>query len=197
MKTDQLQSLENLKPEAAKNGIGFGLIALILGIISSYILVSTTSMAVVFVSPIVISIIIPIVIAIFFAKDLRKKIGGYWNLRQATSGIFIMFLVSYVISVGGNFVFNKLIEKDMSSKIQRSVVNASLQLMKKQGVSEEEIDQKEEEMNAEFEKKSNGTFMQTVQGHLIGVIIIFVVSLIFGAIFRKDPPLQFGDTSEG
>lgn len=197
MKTDNLQSLENLKPEAAKNGIGFGLIALILGIISSYVLVSATSLAMVFVSPIVLSIVIPIVIAIFFAKDLRKKIGGFWNLRQATSGIFIMFLVSYVVSVGGNFLFNKLIEKDMSARIQTSVVNASLQLMKNQGVPEEQIDKKEEEMNAEFEKKSNGTFMQTVQGHLIGVIIIFVVSLIFGAIFRKDPPLQFGETNEG
>lgn len=197
MKTDNLQSLENLKPEAAKNGIGFGLIALILGIISSYVLVSATSLAMVFVSPIVLSIVIPIVIAIFFAKDLRKKIGGFWNLRQATSGIFIMFLVSYVVSVGGNFLFNKLIEKDMSARIQTSVVNASLQLMKQQGVPEEQIDKKEEEMNAEFEKKTNGTFMQTVQGHLIGVIIIFVVSLIFGAIFRKDPPLQFGETNEG
>jgi prepilin signal peptidase PulO-like enzyme (type II secretory pathway) len=197
MKTDSLQNLENLKPEAAKNGIGFGLIALILGIISSYILVSATSMSVVFISPIVISIIIPIVIAIFFARDLRKKIGGYWNLRQATSGIFIMFLVSYVISVGGNFIFNKVIEKDMTARIQTSVVNVSLQMMKNQGMSEEEVDKKEEEMNAEFEKKSNGTFMQSVQGHLIGVIIIFVVSLIFGAIFRKDPPLQFGETSEG
>jgi prepilin signal peptidase PulO-like enzyme (type II secretory pathway) len=193
MKTDNLQTLENLKPEAAKNGIGFGLIALILGVISSYVLVSTTSLAMIFISPIVISVIVPIIIAIFFARDLRKKIGGYWNLRQATSGMFIMFLVSYVISVSGNFIFNKLIEKDMTSRIQTSVVNASLQLMKNQGASEEEVDKKESEMNAEFEKKTNGTFMQTVQGHLIGVIIIFVVSLIFGAAFRKDPPLAFGE----
>lgn len=193
MKTDNLQTLENLKPEAAKNGIGFGLIALILGVISSYVLVSTSSLAMIFISPIVISVILPIIIAIFFARDLRKKIGGYWNLRQATSGMFIMFLVSYVISVGGNFIFNKLIEKDMTSRIQTSVVNASLQLMKNQGASEEEVDKKESEMNAEFEKKTNGTFMQTVQGHLIGVIIIFVVSLIFGAAFRKDPPLAFGE----
>lgn len=193
MKTDNLQTLENLKPEAAKNGIGFGLIALILGVISSYVLVSTTSLAMIFISPIVISVIVPIIIAVFFARDLRKKIGGYWNLRQATSGMFIMFLVSYVISVSGNFIFNKLIEKDMTSRIQTSVVNASLQLMKNQGASEEEVDKKESEMNAEFEKKTNGTFMQTVQGHLIGVIIIFVVSLIFGAAFRKDPPLAFGE----
>lgn len=193
MKTDNLQTLENLKPEAAKNGIGFGLIALILGVISSYVLVSTTSLAMIFISPIVISVILPIIIAIFFARDLRKKIGGYWNLRQATSGMFIMFLVSYVISVGGNFLFNKLIEKDMTSRIQTIAVNAKLQLMKKQGASEEQLDEEESKMNAELEKKTNGTFMQTVQGHLIGVIIIFVVSLIFGAAFRKDPPLAFGE----
>ena len=184
------QSLENLKPEAAKNGIGLGLIALVLGVISAYLLVSTTSMMGVFLIPIGIGVIIPIVVAVFFCIDLRKKIGGFWNLRQATSGIFIMFLVAYVLSTVGNLAFTKLIEPDMSSRIQSTVIDATSSMMKSQGMEQEAIDKKVDEMNADFEKKTQGTVMQTIQGHVIGVIIVFVFALLFGAIFKKERPLS-------
>ncbi|MNX91757.1 hypothetical protein D3C86_1238620 [compost metagenome] len=184
------QSLENLKPEAAKNGIGLGLIALVLGVISAYLLVSTTSMMGVFLIPIGIGVIIPIVVAVFFCIDLRKKIGGFWNLRQATSGIFIMFLVAYALSTVGNLAFTKLIEPDMSSRIQSTVIDATSSMMKSQGMEQEAIDKKVDEMNADFEKKTQGTVMQTIQGHVIGVIIVFVFALLFGAIFKKERPLS-------
>lgn len=184
------QNLETLKPEAAKNGIGLGLIALVLGVISAYLLVSTTSMMGVFLIPIGIGVIIPIVVAVFFCIDLRKKIGGFWNLRQATSGIFIMFLVAYILSTVGNLAFTKLIEPDMSSRIQSTVIDATSSMMKKQGMEQEAIDKKIDEMNADFEKKTQGTVMQTIQGHVIGVIIVFVFALLFGAIFKKERPLS-------
>lgn len=186
-------TLENLKPEAAKNGIGLGLISLVLGVISAYLLVEISSMMAVFLVPLVIGLLIPIGIAVFFSFNLRKKIGGYWNLRQATSGIFIMFLVAYLITVIGNLVFNKLVEPDMPAKIQATVVEATSSMMKSQGVAQELIDEKVKEMNESFEQKEQGTILQTIQGHVIGVIIVFVVALLFGAIFKKEPPLRLTD----
>lgn len=180
------QTLENLKPEAAKNGIGLGLISLVLGVVSAYLLVGASSMTAVFLIPMGLGLLVPVVLAVVFSIDLRKKIGGFWNLRQATSGIFVMFLVAYGISVVGNFAFNKLIEPDMPERIQTTIVNATSEMMKKQGVDEDAIDKKVEEMNADFEKKNQGTIMQTIQGHVIGVIIVFVFALLFGAIFKKE-----------
>lgn len=190
------QTLDNLKPEAAKNGLILGLITLVLGVISAYVLVKATSMWAIFLVPIGIGFIIPVILAVFLSLDLRKKIGGYWNLRQATSGIFIMFLASYIISTGGNFVFTKLIEPTMSSQIQSSVTNATSSMMRGQGVDEATIEKKEAEMAAQFAKKESGTITQTIQGHLIAVIIIFVVALLFGAIFKKSPPLFFTEEKE-
>jgi hypothetical protein len=187
------QTLEDLKPEAAKNGIGLGLIALVLGIISAYLLVGTSSLMAVFLIPLGIGLLIPILIAVFFCFDLRKKIGGFWNLRQATSGIFIMFLVAYLISVVGNLAFNKLIEPDMAARIQTTVVDGTSSMMQKQGIDQEVIDKKIEELNADFERKTQGTVMQTIQGHIIGVIIVFVFALLFGAIFKKEPPLSLSE----
>ncbi|SDK37435.1 Protein of unknown function [Pedobacter sp. ok626] len=183
---EHTKTLENLKPEAVKNGIGLGLIALVLGILSAYLLVGAKSMMAIFLIPIGVGLIIPLVVAVLFCLDLRKKIGGFWNLRQATSGIFIMFLVTYAISNVGNVIFNKFIEKDMTERIQNTVVGATSSLMKNQGVDEEQVDKKVAEMNADFERKNQGTIMQTIQGHVIGVIIVFVIALLFGAVLKKE-----------
>jgi len=190
------QTLDNLKPEAAKSGLILGLITLVLGVISAYVLVKATSMWAIFLVPIGIGFIIPVILAVFLSIDLRKKIGGYWNLRQATSGIFIMFLASYIISTGGNFVFTKLIEPTMSSQIQSSVTNATSSMMRGQGVDEAAIEKNEAKMAEQFAQKESGTIKQTIQGHLIAVIIIFVVALLFGAIFKKSPPLFFTEDKE-
>jgi len=186
-KIDNVGTLENLKPEAAKNGVGLGLISLVLMIISAYILIAATSMWTVFLAPVFLGMLIPLGILIYLSLDLRKKIGGYWNFRQATSGVFIMLLVSYVISNVGNYAFTKLIEPDMQTKIQSTVVDVTSNMMLSQGIDQDDVEKKVDEMNADFEKKLNGTFMQTLQGHLIGIIIVFVVSLLFGAIFKKEP----------
>lgn len=188
-KIEDTKTLAVLKPEAAKNGIGLGLISLVLMIVAAYLLVSADSMLTVFLVPAILSLVIPLGLLIYFSIDLRKKVGGYWNFRQATSGIFIMLLVAYVISNLGNYAFTKLIEPDMTAKIQATVVNMTSRMMESQGVEQDVIEKQMDEMNDEFEKKENGTFMQAFQGHMIGIIIVFVVSLLFGAIFKKDPPL--------
>lgn len=188
--TTNTTTLESLKPEALKNGIGLGLISLVLGVISAYLLVGAESMMAIFLIPMLIGLIIPIAVAVFFCIDLRKKIGGYWSFRQATSGIFIMFLVAYALSTIGNVAFNKFIEKDMAERIQTTVVNATSSMMKSQGMDEDMVDKKIDEMNNEFDKKNKGTIMQTIQGHAIGVIIVFVFALIFGALFKRERPLQ-------
>ncbi|RQO75272.1 hypothetical protein DBR43_07900 [Pedobacter sp. KBW06] len=190
------QTLDNLKPEAAKNGLILGLVSLVLSIISAYVLVKATSMWAIFLIPIGLGFLIPVILAVFLSIDLRKKIGGYWNFRQATSGVFIMFLASYIISTGGNFVFTKLIEPTMPAQIQSAVTNATTSMMRNQGVDEAAIEKKEEELASQFAQKESGTIKHNIQGHLMAVIIIFVVALLFGAIFKKSPPLFFTEDKE-
>ncbi len=180
---------KDLKKDALTNGLGLGLVMLVLGIVSFYVIINSTSMWVVFGTPIVINIILPIVIAVFFSIDLRKKVGGFWNFKRATSGLFLMFLTAYVVSTLGNLAFSKLIEPDMASKMQSSIVNTTSSLMLSQGLDQATVDEKAAKMNSDFEKQNGGTVMQKVQGYAIGILFVFIFSLIFGAIFKKDPPL--------
>lgn len=181
--------LSNMQTEAIKNGVGMGLISFILGVIASYVIVGADSLWTISLVPILLGIIIPIVVAVFFCKDLRKKAGGYWNFRQAASGIFVMFLVSWLLATVLSFGFNKLIEKDMEKRINDKVVTLTSDFMKTQGMDDAQVELRTDEMNAAYEKKSSGTFMQQFQGYLIGIVIVFVLTLIFAAIFKKEPPI--------
>ncbi|MEE1944910.1 DUF4199 domain-containing protein [Pedobacter sp. KR3-3] len=187
---------KDLKVEAIKNGLGLGLILVVLSLVSAYLVISSTSIWAIMIYPISLSIILPIVIAIFFSKDLRKKIGGYWNFRRATSGIFIMFLTCYIISAVVNLAYVKLVDPDMEAKVQTAAMDASVTMMKKQGLDQDKINEIVSEKNKEFKDKNSGTVMQKAQGYLIGIIFVFVLSLIFGAIFKKEPPLFVSDTNE-
>lgn len=187
---------KDLKVEAIKNGLGLGLIMVVLGLVSAYLIMNSTSIWAIFLYPVCLNIILPIVIAVFFSKDLRKKIGGYWNFRRATSGIFIMFLTSYLISSVVNVAYVKLVEPDMQAKIQTSITDATTKMMEKQGVDKAKIDEVIKQKDEEFKKKNSGTVMQSAQGYLIGVLFVFVFALIFGAIFKKEPPLFVSDTNE-
>lgn len=179
----------DLKSHAIKNGVGLGLIILVLGIVSSYLLISVSSMVAIIAIPIVLGFILPIVLAIFFSKDLRKKIGGYWGFRRAVSGIFIMFLAAYLISSVGSYIFNKVVEPNMLEKIKTSVISSTTAMMEKQGVKQSKIDEMVETRNEEFEQRQNLTIGKSIQGYVIGVLFVFVLALIFGAIFKKEEPL--------
>lgn len=184
---------KDLKIESLKNGLALGSIMLVLSLISAYLMISSTSIWAIFLYPLCLSIILPIIISVFFCKDLRKKIGGYWNFRRATSGIFIMFLTAYLLSSALNFAYSKTIEPELQTKIENAANNATIAMMEKQGVEQSQIDEMQEKRAIESEKKKNGTIMQNVQGYVIGILFVFVFALIFAAIFKKERPLFISD----
>src|ERR1700733_7050051 len=103
---------QRIKGIFLKYGIALGFILLALGIFSYYLITRVTTSPVLFVAiPIFFSLFIPIFLTVFFCFNGRKKLGGYWTFKQATTGIFIMFLVAYLIQfIGKDIVFNKFIE---------------------------------------------------------------------------------------
>src|ERR1700758_4703041 len=123
-----MTQLENtIRRTSAIRGLILGVVLLAVSILSFYILTSDTGNAwlIVF-SPIIFSVFIPILIVLVFCFNLRKNIGGYWTFRQAVTGIFIMFAISYAIQViGRDVVFARVVEPDMISKTQASMIRAT------------------------------------------------------------------------
>jgi hypothetical protein len=186
--------MENLdqviKKNGAISGLIYGAIVLVLGIFNFYYMTAiATSFWPMILGPIVISMLIPIALAILFISDLRKKIGGYWNFKQAVSGIFIMFFVSYLLSFSGNLLFSKVIEPNSIDKMKTAMVTATSDMMQKQNLSQEKIDDAVAKSEKSFDEQKDQSAGKILKGAAIAVIVCFVFALIFAAFFKKEKPL--------
>lgn len=184
------QNLNQLiRKKAIEKGLVLGVVLLVVGIFTFYFITGmTTNMWLIIFTPIVLSVLFPLVISIFFSISLRKEIGGFWTFKQAASGIFIMFFAAYVLSaIGNNLIFAKIVEPDMVGKMQTAITNSTTAMMEKSGADQETIDKKLEDIEKQFDSQKNPTIGKTIQGIAISIIFIFVLALIFGAIFKKEP----------
>jgi hypothetical protein len=127
-------------------------------------------------------------VAIFLIIGLRKEIGGFWVFKQAVTGIFIMFFVANLLSfIGRDLLFAKVIEPNMVENMKTAMVNSVSAMLEQSGQEQSEIDKKIDEINQQFEKQKNPTIGSIIQSQLIAIIFLFVMALIFGAIFKRDP----------
>lgn len=177
-----------LKKGGAVNGLIFGIIVLLAGIISIYMLANTAYFALVVATPLVVSLLVPLGAAVFLTLNLRKRVGSYWTLRQATTGIFIMFIVAYTFSTAANFVFYKVSGTGLKTQTKENLVKVTTSFLEKQGANQDEIDASVDKVNAGFAEGAQLSTGQMIQGYLQAIIIIFVAALIFAAIFKKEPP---------
>lgn len=188
--------MENTGIESAikKNGLISGLllggVLFALSIFSFYFITSmTSSFWMIIFGPVIFSVIVPIVVSVFMSLDMRKKIGGFWTFKQATTGIFIMFMVCYLLSSGLSWVYTKTIEPEMVQKTQTAMVDATTAMLEKSGADQTKIDKQTAEIEKKFEEQKNVSAGKIAQSFAITIILLFVVAVIFGAIFKKDPPL--------
>ena len=184
-----------MQKKAALSGLVFGVISLVIGIAALYVIADTNSMAVVIGSPIVLSFILPIILAVYFCLNLRKQVGGYWSFREATSGIFVLFISAYLVYSAGNYVFAKAVDPNINKAVKENIVNVTERFASEQDIPTEQIDEKIEEMRDQLAEEHTQTAGKIFQSVVFAIIIIFVGSLIFAPIFKKDPPV-FAVTDE-
>jgi hypothetical protein len=175
-----------MQRKAAVLGAIFGVIAVITGITGLYIVASGKSIGVVFGVQFLSAIIIPVSIAILFSLRLRKEIGGFWSFREATSGIFLMFFVAYFVHSAIDLTYKRAIDPDLEKNAIGNTISSIADLASKSKVPTEQIDTQMEQLNAAKEsvgKFSPGTL---AQGMLTSILIVFIVSLLFAAIFKRE-----------
>jgi len=187
-----MDSLEQkIKINAVKSGLLLGVVLLILSIFSYYFITTISKSPALFVAgPLFFSFLIPVAVVAFFCFNARKKIGGYWTFRQATTGIFIMFFAAYLIQlVGKDIIFDKYVEPDYAQKTQVAAINAKTVIMKQQNYSPQATAKGIADMKKDFEAQKNVTVGNIIQGVAISILFIFLFALIFASLFKKEPPV--------
>ncbi|OAQ39761.1 hypothetical protein A5893_09270 [Pedobacter psychrophilus] len=133
--------------------------------------------------------LIVLVVYILFTIDLRKKIGGFWSFKQALTGIFIMSLVANVVSSVFNFVFYKFVEPDAYEKVKGYVTDGLTATFEKMGMSGDAMDEAVEKATESLKSQYQPSPLDFLKNIAIAILIGFVLSLIFAAIFKRNPPM--------
>jgi len=179
---------QKIKTNGVKNGLILGLVITALSIASYYLITTTTSPLMFVGAPVLFSVFIPIFTVIFLAFKARKDIGGYWTFKQATTGIFVMFLVAFAFNyLGKELIFDKLVEPNNAVKVQAAAVNAKIAILKERHASQELIDKNVAELKKDFSQASP-SIGNAITGIVISILFVFILALLFGALFKKDPP---------
>ncbi|WP_461451901.1 DUF4199 domain-containing protein [Mucilaginibacter sp.] len=177
-----------LRINAIIKGVMLGIIVLTLSIISYYFITTSQVPGLIIAGPYFFAIIIPLAVTILFILNMRKKLGGFWSFKQSVAAVFIMFLISFLIlTIGRDFIFAKLIEHDMVTKTEQVMVNLRIKGMKTGGANQKQIDAEIADMKKTFAADNGVGLFSLVQNYIIGVIMLFVLSLVFASIFKKEP----------
>jgi hypothetical protein len=176
---------ENLNKAATNNGLIIGVIGTMLGIVTYY--VAPAMMGSMFYG--ITLTLISLVLYIIFTLDLRKKIGGYWTFREALKGIFLMSFVAGILTMAVNFVFYKFIEPGAFEKISGYVSTGLSSTYSKMGMDQDTIDKTVAKALEAMKGQFDPGIKDLIRNLVVGVLIQFIMSMIFAAIFKKNPPI--------
>lgn len=178
-----------IRIKGAQYGAVLGAVILALHLFSYFLMTKvSTPLWVTAFSPLIFTNLWPIVAAILLCLRLREKIGGYWELRQASSGIFVMFLTSYLIFFFGFLLFSKVIEPATDINLQNKIESVKAAIRQNQGTSQQHINEETKGLRKDFNDRQKSGVLGFVQSFGIVVVLLFLASLIFGALFKNDPP---------
>lgn len=128
-------------------------------------------------------------IYVFFTFDLRKKVGGYWSFKEALSGVFIMSLVANLASSIFNFVFYRFIEPGAYEKVRGYVEDGITATFEKMGMSGDKLDEAVEKATESLKAQYMPSIGDFFKNLVIAILVGFVLSLIFAAIFKRSAPM--------
>jgi hypothetical protein len=185
-------SLENLNKAASTNGVIIGILSTVIGVVTYYVFPSLLGSMSFGIGTLVVSLLI----YVFFTIDLRKKIGGFWTFKEALKGIFLMSFIAGLIYSLANVVFYKFIEPGAFEKIAGFMESGMSQTFENMGMEQEKIDEAVAKQIEGIKAQYDPTFAQFFKNLGIAVIIQFVMSLIFAAIFKKETPVFASNAEE-
>lgn len=178
----------NLKTEALKNGAIWGIVNIVIFLVTWYVMPSLMSSY----WYAGFSAIVGIALAVFFCIDLRKKAGGYWSFAEALWPIFAMFLTSMTIVFLFTILFGKFIDTTYPTTMKEMSIAKTEETYKSMGMDEETTEKAMEAVTESFEKQFSPTFSQAIVGFGIAAVMYFIGALIFALIFKRSNPNPWG-----
>ncbi len=178
---------EEVKKEGIKYGIYLGIIALVISIVSMYVLVNSSDFKISSIITGSVSFVLMIALSAYFAVLLRKVAGGFWNFSQALKGIFVMLAISVIISTVGGALFN-LANPEPQQIVFDKTINLTIETMESIGADDDLIDKQVADLEKQRDELREFSIGQNLKGLGIALIMYFVFALILAAILKRERP---------
>lgn len=185
------QTIENralLKKKAIILGIILGVISFVLSIISLYLGASAKSIVSFYALIGFVNYVVFLIVISFFVINLRKVVGGYWDFSTALKNIFIMMAIAAIIGTIGVSCWN-FFYPSLQHRVNDNLMNLTIEMMEASGSKDENIDSAIEILEQQSNSISTMTVGQIFLGTAVTIVVYFVLSLIFAAIFKRERPI--------
>ncbi|MGN0020302.1 MAG: DUF4199 domain-containing protein [Sphingobacterium hotanense] len=188
MMNQTIENTTDVRKKAIIQGIVLGVISFILSIISLYITVSATSLFTSSAAAGFVNYVVFLIVAVFFVISLRKAAGGYWDFSTALKNIFIMMAITAVIGTLGVSVWN-MVNPTLQQEAIDNTINMTIETMEATGANDENIDNTIEMLEQQRNALAEMSIGQILKGLAVSILMYFVLSLIFAAIFKRERPI--------
>src|SRR5579863_807101 len=134
-----------------------------------------------FVLSAVVSYFIIIMMYLLTAIARKKELGGYADLKELFTSVFIVILITELIFIIFNLVYFKIVDPSFWENFQASA-HAKLQMARVPG------EQIEQEMKSFKDLENQSGTGNLIKGYGTNVIIDSIFGFIFAIILRKQNP---------
>lgn len=176
-----------IKINGVKNGLLLGIVYSAIEIFYFYYITKMAGSAFMLISGrVVFPLLLPILSVIYFCLNTRKKIGGFWTFKQATTGIFIMLCVAYIVySLGVSLLFNRVIEPNNIQKTEAAIVSKKAAIMKQSGAKQKDIDAAIADTKKDFGEDKPASLFYIIFENAMAILFLFVIAILFASMIRN------------
>ncbi|HWZ04040.1 MAG TPA: DUF4199 domain-containing protein [Mucilaginibacter sp.] len=184
-----------IKVNGVKNGLLLGIVYSAIQILYFYYITKMADSAFLLISGrVVFPLLLPILSVIYFCLNSRKKIGGFWTFKQATTGIFIMLCVAYIVyTLGVSLLFNKVIEPNNIQKTEAAIISKKTAIMKQSGVKQKDIDAAIADTKKDFGEDKPATLFYIIFENGMAILFLFVFAILFASMIRNAEYVSMAD----
>jgi len=176
-----------IKINGIKNGLLLGIVYSVIEIFYFYYITKMAGSAFMLISGrVVFPLLLPILAVIYFCLNSRKKIGGFWTFKQATTGIFIMLCVAYIVyTLGVSLLFNRVIEPNNIQKTEAAIVSKKTVIMKQSGAKQKDIDAAIADTKKDFGDDKPASLFYIIFENAMAILFLFVFAILFASMIRN------------
>ena len=159
----------------------FGLVYGIYSIVSSYLMLNQLAGMGMLMG---LSFLVAFLVYFLGIRNYKSENGGFASFKEIFQLCMGIAIVGYAVSFIGSQIYMQTMSEDTKDEITTQFIDSQVAMY--EGLPGIDTDELEEQLTEQADNMFS--MKNAVVGTFAGLIMMAVISVIFGLIFKKDPP---------